>query len=60
VQPLEVDGVLEAAGGLLERELADLAVDPCPVDRDWTRAGAEAGDDGRDGGVVEQGAGGDA
>jgi hypothetical protein len=28
VQPLEVGRVLEAAGSVVERELADLAVDP--------------------------------
>ena len=33
VQPLEIDRVLEAAGGMLQRELADLALDPRLVGR---------------------------
>lgn len=46
VQPLQVDRVLEAAGGVLQRELADLALDPRPIERNRTGPGAEAGDDG--------------
>src|SRR5689334_3223200 len=38
---------------MLERELADLPVDPRAVDGDWTRPGTEARDDGSDRGVVE-------
>jgi hypothetical protein len=54
VQPLEVDRVLEAAGGMFQRELADLAVDPRAVDGHCARPGAEARDDRSDAGVVER------
>ena len=36
-QPLEIDLVFEAARGVLQREVADLAVDSRLVERDRTR-----------------------
>ena len=42
VQPLEVDRVLEAAGGMLQREVADLAIDASSINRDRTRPRAES------------------
>ncbi|HEY3334001.1 MAG TPA: hypothetical protein VGK16_02100 [Candidatus Limnocylindrales bacterium] len=53
MQLLEVDRVLEAAGGVLQREVADPALHPGFVECARTGPRAQAGDAGRDGRVVE-------
>lgn len=55
LHPLQVDVVSHATTDMGERELAHLALDPGPIDRDRSAGSTEGGYDARDDAVVELG-----